>query len=65
MQAHDSLLAEYISHQEEGLDAIDIQDVMEDNFGFDEELDDPKDIKRKKLAKKLSLIHISEPTRPY
>jgi hypothetical protein len=51
----DSLLAEYISHQEEGLDAIDIQDVMEDNFGFDEELDDPKDIKRKKLAKKREL----------
>ena len=27
---------------EEGLDAIDIQDIMEDKFGFDEELDDER-----------------------
>lgn len=51
----DSLLAEYIANQEEGLDAIDIQDIIEDKFDFDEELDDPKDIKRKKLAKKREL----------
>ena len=51
----DSLLAEFIAQNEEGLDAIDIQDIMEDKFGFDEELDDPKDIKRKKLSKKREL----------
>ena len=45
----DSLIAEYIAYNEEGLDAIDIQDIMDDKFGFDEELDEPKDIKRKKL----------------
>jgi len=51
----DSVLADYYGIQEEGLDAIDIQDVMEDKFGFDEEEDDPKDIKKKKLAKKREL----------
>ncbi len=51
----DSLLAEFIAQNEEGLDAIDIQDIMDDKFGFDEELDDPKDIKRKKLSKKREL----------
>ena len=51
----DAVLADYIATNEEGLDAIDIQDVMEDKFGFDEELDDPKDIKKKKLAKKREL----------
>jgi hypothetical protein len=51
----DAVLADYIATQEDGLDAIDIQDVMEDKFSFDEELDDPKDIKKKKLAKKREL----------
>jgi hypothetical protein len=51
----DSLLADYYSIQEEGLDAIDIQDVLEDKFGFDEDTEEPKDIKRKKLAKKREL----------
>ena len=51
----ESLLAEFIAQYEEGLDAIDIQDIIEDKFGFDEDLDDPKDIKRKKLSKKREL----------
>ncbi len=51
----DSVLADYYSIQEEGLDAIDIQDVMDDKFGFDEEEDEPKDVKKKKLAKKREL----------
>tara|TARA_R110001583_G_scaffold84165_2_gene221565 strand:- start:595 stop:1722 length:1128 start_codon:yes stop_codon:yes gene_type:complete len=51
----DSVLADYISTQEEGLDAIDIQDVMDDKFGFNEDEDDERDIKRKKLAKKREL----------
>ena len=51
----DSVLTDYYSITEEGLDAIDIQDVMEDKFSFDEELDDPKDIKKKRLAKKREL----------
>ena len=51
----DSVLASFYSFTEDGLDAIDIQDVLEDKFSFDEELDEPKDIKKKKLAKKREL----------
>jgi len=51
----DAVLADYIATNEEGLDAIDIQDIMDDKFGYDEELDDPKDIKKRKLAKKREL----------
>jgi len=47
----DSVLADYLGVQEEGLDAIDIQDIMDDRFGYDSEEDDEKDIKKKKLAK--------------
>ena len=51
----DSVLADYISVQEEGLDAIDIQDIMDDKFGYDSEEDEERDIKKKKLAKKREL----------
>ena len=51
----DSVLASYYSITEEGLDAIDIQDIIEDKFSFDEELDEPRDIKKVKLAKKREL----------
>ena len=51
----DQLLADYYGVTEEGLDAIDIQDMLEDKFSFDEELDEPKDIKKIKLAKKREL----------
>ena len=51
----DSVLADYLSIQEEGLDAIDIQDIMDDRFGYDSEEDEEKDIKKKKLAKKREL----------
>mgnify|MGYP003644955129 CR=1 FL=1 len=51
----DQLLAEYYSETEDGLDAVDIQDLIDDSFGFDEELDEPKSIKKLKLAKKREL----------
>ena len=51
----DSVLASYYSITEDGLDAIDIQDIIEDKFSFDEELDEPRDIKKVKLAKKREL----------
>jgi len=51
----DSVLASYYSITEDGLDAIDIQDIIEDKFSFDEELDEPRDIKKIKLAKKREL----------
>ena len=50
----DAVIADYMSIQEEGLDAIDIQDLMDDKFGYDED-DDEKDIRKIKLAKKREL----------
>ena len=51
----DSVLADYYSIQEEGLDAIDIIDLMDDKFGFDVEEDEEKDIRKIKLVKKREL----------
>ena len=49
------LLADFYSHTEDGLDAIDIQDLMEDKFSYDEDLDDDRSVKKIKLAKKREL----------
>jgi hypothetical protein len=51
----DDVLANYYSATEEGLDAIDIQDIIEDKFSVDEDVDEPRDIKKIKLAKKREL----------
>ena len=51
----DAVIADYMSIQEEGLDAIDIQDLMDDKFGYDED-DDERDIRKIKLAKKENLL---------
>ena len=51
----DSLIASYYSATEEGLDSEDIQYLMDDKFGFDEDLDDEKEKKKKQLAKKREL----------
>ena len=47
----DSLLREYYAITEEGLDSEDI-DMMMDDFKFDEEVDEPAQIKKLKLTKK-------------
>jgi len=52
----DQVLRAYYNSTEEGLDSNDITDIMDDKFSFDEELDDPKDIKKKQLAKKRELV---------
>ena len=52
----DTVIANYYSQTEEGLDEIDIQDIIEDKFGYDEDLDEEKDIKKKKLAHKRELV---------
>ena len=52
----DSLLAEYYSQTDEDLDDEDIAYIIEDKFSYDEDLDDPKDIKKKELAKKKELV---------
>ena len=51
----DQLLANYYGTTEEGLDAIDIQDLMDEKFSYDEDLDDSKQIKKIKLSKKREL----------
>jgi hypothetical protein len=49
------VLAKYYESTEEGLDSDDIQDIIEDKFSYDEDLDDEKDIRKIKLAKKREL----------
>ena len=42
----DSVIANYYAQTEEGLDEIDIQDLMDDRFGYDEDVDEERDIKK-------------------
>tara|TARA_R110002020_G_scaffold144864_1_gene318065 strand:+ start:1142 stop:2299 length:1158 start_codon:yes stop_codon:yes gene_type:complete len=49
---NNSLLKEYYHQTKPHLDSEEIEFLMEDNFSFDEDVDDTKDIKRKKLALK-------------
>jgi len=48
-------LANYYESTEDGLDSEDIQDIIADKFSYDEDLDDEKDIRKIKLAKKREL----------
>ena len=52
----DKLLSQYYSQTEEGLDSEDIKDLMVDKFGYDEDLDEPKEIKKLERAKKRELV---------
>ena len=47
-----SLLKEYYKQTKPHLDSEEIDFMMEDNFSFDQDVDEEKDIKRKKLALK-------------
>ena len=49
---NNTLLTEYYKQTKPHLSYDEIQFLMEDNFSFDEEVDEPKFIKRKKLAHK-------------
>lgn len=51
----DSIIASYYSATEEGLDSDDIKYLMEEKFGVDDELDEPREKKKKELAKKREL----------
>jgi len=51
----DKVLTDYYSHIEEGLDDIDVQDLIDDKFGYDADLDEEKIVKKKRLAKKREL----------
>ena len=52
----DKVLSQYYSQTEEGLDSEDIKDLMQDKFGYDEDLDEPNDIKKIERAKKKELV---------
>jgi hypothetical protein len=56
----DSLLKEYYSEVESGLDEEDINTIISDKFSWDEDLDDEREIKRKKLEKKKELAKAKE-----
>jgi len=47
-----TLLREYYKNTKPHLDSEEIDFIMEDNFHFDEEVDEDRDIRKKKLAKK-------------
>ena len=51
----DAVIANYYAQTEEGLDEIDIQDMIQDRFGYEEDYDDEKDVRKKKLAHKREL----------
>lgn len=50
----DSLLKEYLLITEDGLDAEDVE-MMMDDYKYDEDLDDEADVKKAKLAKKKAI----------
>ena len=49
---NDTLLREYYKNTKSHLDSEEISFLLEDNFSFDEEVDDARDIRKKKLAYK-------------
>lgn len=56
----DAILTSYYQSTEKGLDEEDIQDIISDKFLYDEDLDDEKDIRKIKLAKKRELVKAKE-----
>jgi len=54
------LLREYYKSQNPHLDAEEIEFLIEDKFSFDEDIDDEKDIRRKKLNKKQEIAKAQE-----
>jgi uncharacterized protein (DUF2164 family) len=51
----DKLLAEYYAETQEDLDQDDINFMLREQFGYDEDLDEESEVKRRKLAKKKEL----------
>ena len=49
---NDQIIKEFYSKTKPHLESSEISFLMEDNFSYDQEIDDPKDIKRKQLAYK-------------
>ena len=53
----DQLLREYYQNTNPHLDADDIEFMLEDKFSFDEELDDEREVRRKKVERKQALAN--------
>lgn len=53
--SEESVLKEYLLASNEGLDAEDIESMINMEYSYDEDLDDEKEIAQKKLAKKKAL----------
>lgn len=51
----EDILARYYADVESDLDSEEIKYIIEDKFGYDEDLDDESDIKKKQIAKKKEL----------
>lgn len=56
----DKKLARYYKLTQKGLDDSDIKDLMDEQFGFDQELDEVGDINRKKREKKKEISKANE-----
>jgi hypothetical protein len=56
----DQILAEYWGQTQSHMDADDISFEMDTKYGYDEELDEQKDIKKKQIAKKAELVKAKE-----
>jgi hypothetical protein len=56
----DTLLLEYNREQNKGLDLDDVKFELETRFGYDEDFDDEKEIKKKQVAKKKELAKAKE-----
>lgn len=53
--SEEDLLTEYYAQTEEDLDEDDIRYIIEDKFGYDEDVDSERDIKKKEMSKKKEL----------
>jgi len=56
----DQLLLDYYLEQNKGLDPEDVSFEIEDKFSYDEDLDEEREIKSKKVAKKKELVKARE-----
>jgi len=56
----DQLLLDYYLEQNKGLDPEDVTFEIEDKFSYDEDLDEEREVKSKKVAKKKELVKAKE-----
>jgi len=52
----DEILRDYLMQSEEGLNSDDIDDIMEDKFNYDADIDEESTVRQRKLAKKREIV---------